>query len=130
MAANSPIRLIALDLDQTVFGMDMVVRPRVQTVIGQVMKLGRTVTLATGRDPKLASRFARELGVTGPIVCAQGGCVYDHQRDRVLHDVRLRMELLPRIVQAAEQYGWNSTSRGSNRPTCQPGPITRRSCSS
>ncbi len=107
MAVGNSIRLVALDLDQTVFGLDMVARPRVQTVIGQVMKLGRTVTLATGRDPKLASRFARDLGVTRPIVCAQGGCVYDHQRDRVLHDVRLRLELLPRIVQAAERYGWN-----------------------
>lgn len=107
MAVGNSIRLVALDLDQTVFGLDMVARPRVQSAIEQVMKLGTTVTLATGRDPKLASRFARDLGVTGPIVCAQGGCVYDYQRDRVLHDVRLRMELLPRIVQAAERYGWN-----------------------
>ena len=89
------------------FGMDLVVRPRVQAVIAQVRKLGTAVTIATGRDAKLATRFARELGVTAPIVCAQGGCIYDHQRDQVLHDVRLRVELLPRIMQAAERYGWN-----------------------
>jgi Cof subfamily protein (haloacid dehalogenase superfamily) len=107
MAANAPIRLIALDLDQTVFGMDLVVRPRVQAVISQVRKLGTTVTIATGRDTKLATRFARELEVTAPIICSQGGCIYDHQRDLVLHDVRLRVELLPRILQAAERHGWN-----------------------
>jgi Cof subfamily protein (haloacid dehalogenase superfamily) len=45
--------------------------------------------------------------VTEPIVCVQGGCIYDHQRDQVLHDVRLKPELLPRILQAAERYGWN-----------------------
>ena len=107
MAASIPIRLIALDLDQTVFGMDLVVRPRVQAVISRVKTLGTAVTIATGRDAKLAARFARELGVTAPIVCAQGGCIYDHQRDQVLHDVRLRAELVPRILQAAGRYGWN-----------------------
>jgi len=107
MAASIPIRLIALDLDQTVFGMDLVVRPRVQAVISEVRKLGTTLTIATGRDAKLAAKFARDLGVTVPIVCSQGGCIYDHQRDRVLHDVRLRAELLPRILQAADRYGWN-----------------------
>jgi Cof subfamily protein (haloacid dehalogenase superfamily) len=107
MTAGIPIRLVALDLDGTVFGMDLEARPRVQAAISQVMELGTTVTVATGRDAKLAARFARQLGVTAPIISAQGTCIYDHQRDQVLHDVRLRAELLPRILQAAERYGWN-----------------------
>jgi Cof subfamily protein (haloacid dehalogenase superfamily) len=107
MAAGIPIRLIALDLDQTVLGSDLVVRPRMQGVLSRVRQFGIMVTIATGRDAKLAARFARELGVTEPIVCAQGACIYDHQRDQVLHDVRLRADLVPRILQAAERYGWN-----------------------
>jgi Cof subfamily protein (haloacid dehalogenase superfamily) len=107
MAADNPIRLVALDLDQTVFGMDLVVRPRVQAVIARIKELGTIVTVATGRDPKLAARFARDLGVTAPIVSAQGACIYDHQNDQVLHDVRLRADLVPRILEAAERHGWN-----------------------
>jgi Cof subfamily protein (haloacid dehalogenase superfamily) len=107
MAALNSIRLLALDLDQTVFGADLVVSARVQASISQAKAVGIDVTIATGRDVKLASRFARELGATVPIICAQGGCIYDFRNDQVLHDVRLQPELLPRILKAAEQYGWN-----------------------
>jgi Cof subfamily protein (haloacid dehalogenase superfamily) len=105
--ASHAIRLIALDLDQTTFGADLVVSNRVQTTIGRARALGVGITIATGRDVKLASRFAVELGATAPIICSQGGCIYDHRNEQVLHDVRLKPELLPRILKAAEQYGWN-----------------------
>jgi Cof subfamily protein (haloacid dehalogenase superfamily) len=107
MAAGVPIRLIALDLDQTVFGIDLVVAPRVLAAISKAKAHGAAITIATGRDAKLAARFAQELQVTTPIICAQGGCIYDHRRDRVLHDVRLEPAQLPRILKAAEHYGWN-----------------------
>jgi len=107
MTAGVPIQLIALDLDQTVFGIDLVVSPRVQAAISQAKTLGTAITIATGRDLKLAAKFAHELGVSAPIVCAQGGCIYDHRRDQVLHDVRLAPELLPRVLKAAEHYAWN-----------------------
>ena len=107
MTASVPIRLLALDLDQTVFGADLIVSSRVQAAIAKTRALGTAVTIATGRDVKLASKFARELGATAPIICAQGGCIYDCQHDQVLHDVRLSSGLLPRILQAAEHYRWN-----------------------
>jgi Cof subfamily protein (haloacid dehalogenase superfamily) len=107
MTAGVPIRLIVLDLDQTVFGADLVVSSRVQAAISKALALGAAVTIATGRDVKLASKFARELGATVPIICAQGGCIYDCQHDHVLHDVRLPREVLPRILQAADHYRWN-----------------------
>ena len=107
MAPGIPIRLIALDLDQTVFGIELVVSPRVQAAISKAKALGTAITIATGRDVKLAARFAKELGVTAPIICVQGGCIYDHRQDQVLHDVRLAPELLPRVLKAAEHRGWN-----------------------
>jgi len=107
MAAGVPIRLIALDLDQTVFGIDLAVAPRVQGAISGVKARGTAITIATGRDVKLATRFASELGVTVPIICVQGGCIYDHRKNQVLHDVRLTPALLPRILKAAERHGWN-----------------------
>jgi Cof subfamily protein (haloacid dehalogenase superfamily) len=107
MAAGTVIRLVALDLDQTVFGIDLVPRPRVQAVLSRIKALGTAITIATGRDVRLATRFARELGVTAPMICVQGGCIYDHQQEQVLHDVRLRPDLLPRILSAADRYGWN-----------------------
>lgn len=101
------IRLVTLDLDQTVFGSDLVISDVVQKAIADVHGRGVVVTIATGREARLATRFARELKVMAPIICAQGGCIYDHMHDQVLHDVRLAPELLPRILEAAQRYGWN-----------------------
>ena len=99
--------MLALDLDQTVFGTDLVVSTRVQTAIAKAKARGTAITIATGRDVKLATRFALELEATAPIICAQGGCIYDFHADRVLRDERLSAELVPRILKAAEHYGWN-----------------------
>ena len=107
MAEGTGIRLVVLDLDQTVFGIDLAISPRVHSAIANARARGTAITIATGRDAKLAARFAREMGITAPIICAQGGCIYDHGADQVLHDVRLRRELVPRILKAAEDYGWN-----------------------
>jgi Cof subfamily protein (haloacid dehalogenase superfamily) len=107
MAAAHSIRLVALDLDQTVFGADLIISPQVHAAVAEAKALGTGITIATGRDPKLAARFANELGAATPIICAQGGCIYDHRVDKVLHDVRLTRELIPRILNAAEHYGWN-----------------------
>ncbi len=107
MVAGNQIRLIALDLDQTVFGIDLTVSPRVQAAISRAKSLGAALSIATGRDVKLAAKFAQELGATAPIICAQGGCIYEHQREEVLHDVRLKLEIIPRILKAAQHFGWN-----------------------
>ena len=99
--------LIALDLDQTIFGSDLVVSRRVQDAIAKALDGGMVITIATGREARLATRFARDLALTAPIICAQGGCIYDHSHDRVLHEIRLSRQLLPRILESARQHGWN-----------------------
>jgi hydroxymethylpyrimidine pyrophosphatase-like HAD family hydrolase len=103
------VRLLALDLDQTLFGSDLIVSPRVNDAVARALKSRVLVTIATGREARLATRFATELKLTAPIICAQGGCTYDHLNNRVLHEVRLLRDMLPRILHAAHQYGWNIT---------------------
>lgn len=101
------IRLIALDLDQTLFGTDLIIAPRVLDTVRCAQEKGALVTIATGREARLATKFARELEILSPIICAQGGCVYDHLHDRVLRDIRLPSALLPEILKSAERFGWN-----------------------
>jgi Cof subfamily protein (haloacid dehalogenase superfamily) len=86
---------------------DLVVSPRLQQDVSLAQQCGLILTIATGRDAKLTTRFARELKLTAPIICAQGGLIYDFLTDRILHDVRLPPEILPRVIEAADQYGWN-----------------------
>lgn len=101
------IRLIALDLDQTVIGNDLEVSPRVRQAIAQARRGGAVITIATGREARLAARFARELGITSPIICAQGGCIYDLTAEEVLHEVRLPAASIQKILESARAHGWN-----------------------
>jgi len=101
------IRLVAFDLDQTLIGDDLVVSERTRHTINAVQQRGVMVALVTGRGPEVSAHFARLLGLTAPVVCYQGGMVYDFIGDKVLFELRLPVELLPAIVRAMQDNNWN-----------------------
>ena len=70
-----PIRLLALDIDGTLIGDDLVIGPRTHAAVRAAMARGVTVSLVTGRMTSSALRFARELELTAPIVGYQGGLI-------------------------------------------------------
>jgi Cof subfamily protein (haloacid dehalogenase superfamily) len=70
-----PIRMIALDIDGTLVGSDLVVRGRTRSVISAAVRHGVRVSLATGRMVTSAIPIARALGLRDPIIGAQGGLV-------------------------------------------------------
>jgi hypothetical protein len=70
-----PVRLIALDIDGTLVGDDLVVGPRTIDAVRAARARGVAVSLVTGRMVSSAMRFARELGLTDPIIGYQGGLI-------------------------------------------------------
>ena len=70
-----PIRLIALDIDGTIIGDDYDIARRTVDAVGAAMGRGVAVSLVTGRMVSSAMRFARELGLTDPVVGYQGGLI-------------------------------------------------------
>lgn len=104
---QTPIRLVALDLDNTLVGPSMVVTPRVRAALAAAVARGVIVTIATGRGPEPTEPFARDLGLSAPLICFQGGLVYDYVARRVLHEQRLDPAVIPVIVRLAEAHGWN-----------------------
>ncbi len=70
-----PIRLIALDIDGTLIGDDHVIPDRTLRAVRAAMDRDVAVSLVTGRMVSSALRFARELGLTGPLVGYQGGLI-------------------------------------------------------
>lgn len=105
--AHSPIRLAALDLDNTLVGLDMALGPRVRAAVRAALERGVAVTIATGRGPEPTVQFARELGLNAPLICFQGGLVYDYAARRVLHETRLDPAVIPIIVRLAAAHAWN-----------------------
>jgi len=70
-----PIRLLALDIDGTLVGDDLVIGKRTRAAVSKAAARGVAVSLVTGRMVSSAMRFARELKLTGPIVGYQGGLI-------------------------------------------------------
>lgn len=70
-----PIELVALDIDGTLVGEDMRLSDRTVAAIGEAVRRGVRVSLATGRRPTSAMDFASRLGLTAPVVGHQGAAV-------------------------------------------------------
>jgi Cof subfamily protein (haloacid dehalogenase superfamily) len=70
-----PIRLIALDIDGTLVGDDLVIGPRTLAAVAEATRRDIAVSLVTGRMATSAVPFAEALGLTGPIVAQQGAIV-------------------------------------------------------
>ena len=70
-----PIGLIALDLDGTLIGDDLVLGPRILAAVASARRRGVAVSIVTGRMTSSALPFARQLGLTDPIVAYQGALI-------------------------------------------------------
>ena len=75
MTPALPIRLLALDLDGTLVGDDLLLRERTRAAIGAAIDRGVSVSIVTGRMATSAMVFARELGVRDPLVGFQGALI-------------------------------------------------------
>ena len=75
MEARFPIRLIAMDLDGTLVGSDLVLGPRTVAAFRAAVADGVQITIATGRMAKSARPFAETLGQTAPIIAYQGALI-------------------------------------------------------
>ncbi|MGO0123168.1 Cof-type HAD-IIB family hydrolase [Desulfothermobacter acidiphilus] len=71
------IRLIAVDLDDTLLDPELRITPRTRRVLQEVQRRGVRVVLATGRMYQATVPYAAELGLEGPIIAYQGAWVRD-----------------------------------------------------
>jgi Cof subfamily protein (haloacid dehalogenase superfamily) len=82
-------KLVAFDLDGTLLGEELLLRPRVLAAIEKMRERGVQGCIVTGRMYRAALPFVRQLEFTAPVVCYQGAAVIDPQTDEVLLDTPL-----------------------------------------
>jgi Cof subfamily protein (haloacid dehalogenase superfamily) len=70
-----PIELIALDIDGTLIGDDLVIGPDTRAAIRGALDRDVLISIVTGRMVSSAMRFARDLGLTAPVVGYQGALI-------------------------------------------------------
>ena len=76
------IRLVALDLDGTTLTTGKIMTPLTRDAIRSLVQSGMSVTFATGRLLPATTGFAREAGMTCPLVCMNGGLVTAEHKER------------------------------------------------
>jgi hypothetical protein len=99
------IQLVAYDLDGTLVGRDLVLRPRVRAAIARVRATGVRGCIVTGRMYQASLPYARELELDAPLVCYQGAAIVDPQTDEVLFDMPLPNATALEVVEMAERDG-------------------------
>ncbi|HEY4441432.1 MAG TPA: Cof-type HAD-IIB family hydrolase [Candidatus Elarobacter sp.] len=105
MVSSTAIRLVALDLDGTLVGEDLVVRPRVKAAVAKAKELGVAVTIVTGRMFAAARPYANELGITGPIVCYQGAAIFEAGSGTELREVPVQPDVTKTVLDWAHEHG-------------------------
>jgi Cof subfamily protein (haloacid dehalogenase superfamily) len=99
------VRLVALDLDGTLIGDDLVLRPRVREAIAAAQARGVAFTIVTGRMFAAARPFARELAVEGPIVCYQGAAIFDAGTGAALRETPVSQDVTRETLAWAREHG-------------------------
>lgn len=69
------IRLVAMDLDDTLLRDDWTISPRVRKAIQKAQAQGVKMTIATGRMPISARPYAEQLGLDVPVITYHGAMI-------------------------------------------------------
>lgn len=99
------IRLIALDIDETLVGTDHRVSEANARAVAEAMARGVKVTLITGRRYALsAARYAEALGLAGPVGVHFGRRVVEHPGGKVLASYPLPPGSAKVLVETARAF--------------------------
>ena len=99
------IKLLALDLDGTIFGDDLLIAPRTRRAIADAQAAGVVVTIATGRMFRAARYIAAELNIQGPLICYQGAMVRDARTDETLLHKTVPHHLAEEVIMLTSGQG-------------------------
>lgn len=100
-----PIRLVAIDLDDTLLTNELVIPPGAIRAIGRAQEAGVHVVIATGRMFPAARPFAEQLGLETPLITYNGAMVKTAAGELIRHSPVPR-DLALEVLDYAADNGW------------------------
>jgi len=101
------IRLIAVDLDDTLLDPTLRISPRVKRAIRCASEKDVAVVLATGRMFCAAVPFAEELGLQTPLITYQGALVKEHLTGREIFYRPVMLDLARDVIEQLSPTGFH-----------------------
>lgn len=99
------IKLLALDLDGTIFGDDLTISNRTRAAIEEAQARGVTVTIATGRMFRSARQIAANLGIDAPLICYQGALIRHSATGETLYHKTIAPPLTHALIAETTERG-------------------------
>jgi Cof subfamily protein (haloacid dehalogenase superfamily) len=99
-------KLLAMDLDGTLIGNDLLLSERVKRAVAAAEAAGVRAALATGRMFRATLPFARDLAITAPAICYQGAMVHAIEDDTVIYEQPVPLAVAREAVAEAEARGF------------------------
>lgn len=100
------IKLVAVDLDDTLLNSKLAISPRACEAIRQAVAQGVTVTIATGRMYRSALPYAKQLGLDVPIITYNGALIKSCLSGEVLLNQPIDRKLAQEVLALCKQHGW------------------------
>jgi hypothetical protein len=105
----SEIKLLALDLDDTLLREDLTISFHTKNVLKRVEAAGVIVMLASGRSPAAMDRYARDLGLhkrPGYLVCNNGTTIMESHTGTVVKEFFLPVEAALAVYDLVDAEGF------------------------
>lgn len=98
------IQLLAIDLDGTTVSHDIDISPRVLRAVQAAMQKGVKVVIATGRNVPSTRPFVQRFATNAPVICQQGGLIYDYAGEKTLHKITLPHTLACELAALEQEH--------------------------
>ena len=98
------IKMIALDLDNTLLLKDLTIPQETIDVLHEASERGAHVVISSGRMRAAAKRYADVIGTTDSIVCCNGAEIYSGD-GKLIHDAGIPVETVKELVLLCEKKG-------------------------
>ena len=96
------IKLLLLDLDDTLLDSKGELSQRTQTTVNRVVERGVTVAIASGRMHKSLIPYVERLNTHGPVVSYNGALIKDSVTDETIYANPVPLDLAKKILKYAQ----------------------------
>ncbi|BBB91752.1 MAG TPA: Cof-type HAD-IIB family hydrolase [Methylomusa anaerophila] len=100
------IKLIAIDLDDTLLDDHLTISPRARETIREAVRRGVAVTVATGRMYRSALPFARQLELDVPFITYNGALIKCSISGEIILHIPVRRELAQQAAELCRVKNW------------------------
>lgn len=109
---KAPIKLVMCDLDGTLLNSRSKVSQATKDAIARAAKHGIKVSIASGRCYPMQLAIAKEIGVTAPVITANGAQIIDTETDLPVYSNVLPDSLLIKTLSTLRELGVDCSALG------------------